>query len=97
MDALASHPRRLLGLPRGSGDRFVSSGLSGEAVAEVSVGEGVDALVFVRVPAGESVTVLLLGTDAVGEVGQGAGGVAGHGAGGGPADMGVAGLVTVIP
>lgn len=49
-----------------------------------------------KVPAGERVAVLLFGADVVGEVGQGAGGVAGHGAGGGAADAGVAGLGAVV-
>lgn len=66
------------------GDGFVGAGLGGEAVAEVCVGEGVDALVLLGVPAGEGVAVLLFGADVVGEVGQGAGGVAGHGAAAGP-------------
>lgn len=65
------------------GDGFIGAGFSGEVVAEVCVGEGVDALVLLRVPAGEGVLVLLLGADVVGEVGQGAGGVTRHGASGG--------------
>jgi hypothetical protein len=34
------------------GDDLVGAGLGGEAVAEVGVGEGVDALVLLGVPAG---------------------------------------------
>ncbi|MFE7271770.1 DUF5655 domain-containing protein [Streptomyces sp. NPDC057623] len=67
-----------------------------EAVAEIGVGEGVDALVLLRVPAHQGVAVLLLGTDVVGKVGQGTGGVAGDGAGGRAADAGVAGLGAVV-
>ncbi len=60
------------------------------------MGEGVDTLVLLWVPAGEGVSVLLFGADVVSEVGQGAGGVAGHGARSGAADAGVAGLGAVV-
>lgn len=85
-------PGRLIGP---GGDSLVSASLGGGAVAEVGVGEGVDALVPVRVPPDQSVSVLLLGADVVGEVGQGSRGVAGHDAGSGAVDAGVAGLVVV--
>jgi len=49
------------------GDGFVGAGLGGEAVAEVGVGEGMDALVLLRVPASEGIAVLLFGADVVGE------------------------------
>lgn len=45
---------------RPAGHGLVGAGLGGEAVAEVGVGEGVDASVFRGVPPGQGVAVLLL-------------------------------------
>lgn len=50
------------------GDRLVRTRLGREAVAEVGLVEGVNALVLLRVP-GQSVMVLLLGADVIGKVG----------------------------
>lgn len=62
------------------GDRLIGGAvLGGEAVTEIGAGEGVDALVLHGSP-----RVLLLGSEVIGEVGEGAGRVAGDCAGSGP-------------
>lgn len=66
----ARHPATLVDGEGGTkrADRFASTvaGLGGKAVAQVGIGEGVDAPVLFRIPADQGVSMLLLSADVIG-------------------------------